>query len=551
MKKLLYILISFILCFSVINVDAKSVTERKQQMEEALVNYKFDVKYVNMEDYYKLIKEHRTEEIMNWDIEGWFLRNLIRSELENILDFEANDAIDMGCHKTGDTYEVWEENASEALIKTYETDGCEATIYLDGGKEVIDVKIPGTFTEVEGNTKIKKEAYKIIETIIDDVYVADLSMLNHYLNYSTNTSTFFSGDNALNEFASLKKVVEENPEYEFFVGYEDTRRGDAYVSMAEGSTYIKKDGIVYGFTLNTYTSAQMFFVPVGTKLEDYGKALEKRLKEYVNDENIKLEVKPYVEGQESFIGYPNADVGHLLRDYLNMDIQKYYQTINSTPEKEREKINDSYIGENYFNKDIVAMHTHYLVINDKEYEIGIAELNEEELDKMSTIVSKDYETGIILKTKSGNVPLDARLLVEQFEVTEQELKHLTSLGYKNLNSYNLKLYSKILDKVISDFSNVTDIMIPLQDEWHGNLKVIYMSEDLKKVEYYDVKIVDYNNQKYLQFSTKHFSNYYIVEEVEQNIPNPPTNDNVFDYMVILLLSSGLMLSMKKYLKLER
>ena len=92
------------------------------------------------------------------------------------------------------------------------------------------------------------------------------------------------------------------------------------------------------------------------------------------------------------------------------------------------------------------MHTYNLYINDKEYEIGIAELNEEELDRMSTIVSKDYKTGIILKTKSGNVPLDAKLLVEQFEVTEQELKHLTSLGYKNLNSYNLKLYSKILDK---------------------------------------------------------------------------------------------------------
>lgn len=549
MKKILIIVTLFLLSFSSMNVDAKTITERKQQMEEALADYKFDVKYVNMEDYYKLIKEHRTEEV--WNIEGWFLRNIIRSELEKILDFEANDAIDMSCHKKGDVYEEYVEGSADLVTKIHENDECEFQIYLDGGKEIIDKVVSGKFTEVEGDANTKKEAYKIIESIVDDVYVADLSMLNHYLNYSSNTSTFFAGDNALNEFASLKKVVEDNPSYEFFVGYEDTRRGDAFVSMAEGSTYIRKDGIIYGFTLNTYTSAQMFFVPVGTKLEDYAKTLEDRLKEYVNDEKIKIEVKPYVEGQESFIGYPNADVGYLLRDYLNMDIQKYYQTINSTPEKERAKITEDYFREDYFNKDIVAMHTHYLYINDIKYEIGIAELDINELDKIATIVSKDYKTGIILKTKSGNVPLDAKLLVEQFEVTKDEARQLKKLGYKNIHSYNLKLYSKILDKIISEFNNVTDILIPYNEEWGKNLKVLYMSENLKDIEYFDVEVVEYNNQKYLQFSTKHFSNYYIVEDVKQDVSNPPTGDNILKYLLLILLSCGLMLSTKKYQRLER
>ena len=59
------------------------------------------------------------------------------------------------------------------------------------------------------------------------------------------------------------------------------------------------------------------------------------------------------------------------------------------------------------------------------------------------------------------------------------------------------------------------------------------------------------NQKYLQFSTKHFSNYYIVEGIEENIPNPPTGDNILNYVVLLLVSSGAILAIKKYKKLER
>ena len=78
-----------------------------------------------------------------------------------------------------------------------------------------------------------------------------------------------------------------------------------------------------------------------------------------------------------------------------------------------------------------------------------------------------------------------------------------------------------------------------------------MSENLKDIEYFDVKVVEYNNQKYLQFSTKHFSNYYIVEDVKQDVSNPPTGDNILKYLLLILLSCGLMLSTKKYQRLER
>lgn len=559
MKK--YLLSILFLCVLLIpNVKAEE-SVRKKQIADLLSSYKFDFKFVDMQKNYDLIMESRTEEIMSTDIDGWFLRNLVRSELEKLLPFQKDDAIDMWCHRKGQEYEVYDYEQEKTVTKFFEKDECSGAVYLFEEQDSVEFVLNGNFTQVDGDEKTKKESFEIIKDIIDDVYVADVAYLNHLLYYPSNSSTAFSSELALSEFAELKKVVEENPKYNFFVGFEDTRRGDCYISMAEGSTYIEKDGIIYGFTLNTYSNANMFFVPVGTKKEDYAKVLEERLNNYVGNSEVKIKVEEY-DKDKFETPFANGNVGYLFKDYLNIDIDKYYKTVGTNRDLEYAKIDDnSYLDEN---KEIVAMYTYGLVVNDQRVEIGIAPLDVSEYSKFDTITTRDSKTGIILKTTSGNVPLDAKLLVEQFEVSEKELKHLEGLGYKNLNSYNLKLYSKILDKVISDFNNVTHVMIPLSDEWNGNLKVIYMSEDLKKVEYYDVQIVDYNNQKYLQFETKHFSNYYVVEAKEEikddtttkeevkeepviknEDANPQTSDNIYFYLTAFGISLGSILILRK------
>ena len=40
------------------------------------------------------------------------------------------------------------------------------------------------------------------------------------------------------------------------------------------------------------------------------------------------------------------------------------------------------------------------------------------------------------------------------------LKLFEKNGYKKIDSYSLKLYSSILDKIISNFNDVTNILIP-------------------------------------------------------------------------------------------
>lgn len=336
-------------------------------------------------------------------------------------------------------------------------------------------------------------------------------------------------------------MVEDNPDYDFSVGYQDTRRGDAYVSYAEGCTYIMKDGIVYGFTINTYSSANMFFVPVGTKLEDYGKVLEKRLNDYINDDSVKIKILPFDEKYNNFLNYPNAEVSYIWKDNLNIDIDNYYKKVGTNSEKELAKLNDEY---GIICDKCVVMQSYQMFINDTRYEIGIAEMDEETLNKFGTILSKDSETGIILKTNAGNVPLDAKLKVETFELTKEEKEKLESLGYTSISAYNFELYSAILDKIIHNFSDVTDILIPLEgNKVADNLKVIYLADNLKNIEIFGTKVVEYEGNKYLQFSTKHFSNYVVVEDA---IDNPDTGDNIISYFITFILSGIVLICLSKY-----
>lgn len=77
--------------------------------------------------------------------------------------------------------------------------------------------------------------------------------------------------------------------------------------------------------------------------------------------------------------------------------------------------------------------------------------------------------------------------MDKYELNEKEIEYLTNIGYESINSYNLKLYSKILDKVISEFNNKSEILIPIDNIDTTDLKVIYLSDDGKTHETYDIK----------------------------------------------------------------
>ena len=524
MKKI-KLLLFLVTLFSVINVSALTSKERLQSYKEKLSNYEFNFKYVNQSENIKLIEEKNKGTMLGVkeNIQRYFFNGLIRSDIEKIIKLTNEDGIDIDCYRKGQTYTIYENN--QIHTDTADKDFCNVIIFDFNGENTGEIKINGSIEEVKGDALVQKRASNIIKNLVGNVYITDIDMVNHYINYKSDSSTFFAGNNAIKEFAKLKKASEENPDLDFFVGYEDTRRGDYFISFAEGVTYISKDGIIYGFSVNTYNCANMFFVPVGTKIEDYKTVLENRIKNYIKDENITIKVSDL---EESY----NADVANYLPNMLGIKVEDYYKMVNTTFEKELEKANDNdrvYLEQN---GQAIMMKAYKLTINDTEYEIGIAELDEK-INEFGKILSIDNKTGIIIRTGSSNVPLDASILVDKYELNEKEIEYLTNIGYESINSYNLKLYSKILDKVISEFNNKSEILIPIDNIDTTDLKVIYLSDDGKTHETYDIKKVTYERKNYISFSTGHFSNYVLVQST---IKNPNTGDNIYYLFILLTIS---------------
>lgn len=131
---------------------------------------------------------------------------------------------------------------------------------------------------------------------------------------------------------------------------------------------------------------------------------------------------------------------------------------------------------------------------------------------------------------------------------KKRLKLFKKNGYKKIDSYSLKLYSSILDKIISNFNDVTNVLIPYDGD-AKDLVVLYIKDD-GIFEKYDAHIVTIEGLKYLSFNTKHFSNYIIASK---NVINPNTLDNIGLYFEIMALSLRLIviLVIKSNKKLKR
>ena len=159
-------------------------------------------------------------------------------------------------------------------------------------------------------------------------------------------------------------------------------------------------------------------------------------------------------------------------------------------------------------------------------------------------ICKKLETS----TRDINFKIYDYLISDKYDLTSEEIKLLEKNGYKKIDSYSLKLYSSILDKIISNFNDVTNVLIPYDGETK-DLVVLYI-KDNGTFEKYDAQIVTIEGIKYLSFNTNHFSNYIIASN---NVVNPNTLDNIGLYFGIMALSLGVIviLVIKSNKKLKR
>ena len=551
-NKILLFIFSLMIFFTGLGYGtAKTLEEVKEHNIKALENYSYDFKYTNQDDNIKRNLEYLKEDdnfvSQDYDsykrrIKSQFYSYLVFKDLNNVLNYEGIKGIDMECYYKGDTIEKYGTNGQVIGTKVADKEQCNIYIYYQDDT-VYTTTFYGKMTEVNGDKTISNEAGKVASDLYGLFHVADIDMINHLVNYKTDTTTFFSSKNAPFEFSKIKNIIELNPKFDIFVGFEETRRGFDMTGVANGISYISYDGIIYDFAYETFYKSQFFFVPLNTKEEDYAKVLLDKINNYVKDDSVEISITEGSNNEWSKSKY--MDIAEVLEKINIITASDYYKMIDSNFNTEYTKYkNTCYMEENtsycnndeYYNKtkSIILAKLYTLKIDGKSYEIGILPMDDEHTKNYGVISSTDSTSGIIIKTKSGNVPFDASLTASKYNLTDDEIKLLNSKGYTTINAYSFKLYSSILDKIISNFNGVTEILIPYNGNYlDKNLKMIYISDN-DKLEVYDVNKVTYEGQNYLSFNTSHFSNYILA--YGEDISNPNTRDNIVVYIIVLLVA---------------
>lgn len=551
-NKILLFIFSLMIFFTGLGYGtAKTLEEVKEHNIKALENYSYDFKYTNQDDNIKrnleYLKEHDNFVSQDYDsykrrIKSQFYSYLVFKDLNNVLNYEGIKGIDMECYYKGDTIEKYGTNGQVVGTTVADKEQCNIYIYYQDDT-VYTTTFYGKMTEVNGDKTISNEAGKVASDLYGLFHVADIDMINHLVNYKTDTTTFFSSKNAPFEFSKIKNIIELNPKFDIFVGFEETRRGFAMTGVANGISYISYDGIIYDFAYETFYQSQFFFVPLNTKEEDYAKVLLDKIKNYVKDDSVEISITEGSNNEWSKSKY--MDIAEVLEKINIITASDYYKMIDSDFNTEYTKYkNTCYMEENtsycnddeYYNKtkSVILAKLYTLKIDGKSYEIGILPMDDEHTKNYGVISSTDSTSGIIIKTKSGNVPFDASLTAGIYDLTDDEIKLLNSKGYTTINAYTFKLYSSILDKIISNFNGVTEILIPYNGNYlDKNLKMIYISDN-DKLEVYDVNKVTYEGREYLSFNTSHFSNYILA--YGEDVSNPNTSDNIIVYITVLLVA---------------
>ena len=551
-NKILLFIFSLMIFFTGLGYGtAKTLEEVKEHNIKALENYSYDFKYTNQDDNIKrnleYLKEHDNFVSQDYDsykrrIKSQFYSYLVFKDLNNVLNYEGIKGIDMECYYKGDTIEKYGTNGQVVGTTVADKEQCNIYIYYQDDT-VYTTTFYGKMTEVNGDKTISKEASNVASDLYGLFHVADIDMINHLVNYKTDTTTFFSSKNAPFEFSKIKNIIELNPKFDIFVGFEETRRGFAMTGVANGISYISYDGIIYDFAYETFYQSQFFFVPLNTKEEDYAKVLLDKIKNYVKDDSVEISITEGSNNEWSKSKY--MDIAEVLEEINIITASDYYKMIDSDFNTEYTKYkNTCYMEENtsycnddeYYNKtkSVILAKLYTLKIDGKSYEIGILPMDDEHTKNYGVISSTDSTSGIIIKTKSGNVPFDASLTAGIYDLTDDEIKLLNSKGYTTINAYTFKLYSSILDKIISNFNGVTEILIPYNGNYlDKNLKMIYISDN-DKLEVYDVNKVTYEGREYLSFNTSHFSNYILA--YGEDVSNPNTSDNIIVYITVLLVA---------------
>lgn len=547
MKKLTKYLLCGLLVMMVSCGEALA-SERLDEITNKLNDFHFSIKHVDLTENINTIYDKFDEK------NEWVLKNLkesfytryVYNEINDQIKLKSDEGMDISCYLRGQSYEEYDPELMRFTTKVADSDFCSIYIIIGmreegdpaGDNEAYIKDITGTVEVVDGDKNTKSQALELVKNMDRQAFIGDLDYINHMLHYKEDASTFFTGDTAKKEFKEIKNLIEQHPEFDFLMSFEETRRGTTLAGVADKELYLMKDGIIYGFMQTECFASTLFFVPNGTKTEDYKSVLLERIKNYVNNDKIKFELTEVLDNptEDDFEYEDLSDYAYLM---MKTTPAEYYKAIGSSVEKEKAKLAPliaSYDNPDYpFNaENPVATKMFKLKINNNEYLIGVIEAPTETID-FGLTESYDTKTGVKIRSLSGNVPLDATLKADLLELANNKKQLLKSKGFDFIKGFDLTLFSDVLNSNISSFEKGTYVYIPIADGFDKkNLKAVFINAK-NEIEEYEGKIETINNQKYFVFKTKHFSEYSIVE----GIKNPQTGDKIIISFAVAGLSLGL------------
>ncbi len=187
----------------------------------------------------------------------------------------------------------------------------------------------------------------------------------------------------------------------------------------------------------------------------------------------------------------------------------------------------TYNDESLFDPDKLFSENYYnLSIGGKTYRFVIYKGEAEDLT-YPTYLGSDLLTTIRITSNDSAIPLDTSLTVS--DANSERLNQI--LGSDQYTAFDISLYSNFKNTKIerTDSGNFM-VRIPVPTSLNNkNITVYYLNSNDEKEEHTTTV-----SDGYASFETNHFSTYILAEK--ELTANPNTNDNIYQYVFIGLIS---------------
>lgn len=439
------------------------------------------------------------------------------------------------------------------------------------------VKINGGIPEsVATDVEIIYEYDEVVKTVVDNImkkipeggkvfYLNDIETINYYRDAAVFEPDENNPDDEINP-------IKYSSEYNKFIGYKnfvfEPRMGfDEYFSAYRGGTAtFEYNGTIYGAVDGIAVRVNSILYVDDNETDIIG-ALRERLSKYFSIKEITVDTEytldDYIDDTLGYyrdtynscktkkeeldaVPFEDRNNAEYQSEYMNFSSRCYflnqYETVEDYVEEQRNMLLDPHeeIGELNF-KDRVEPYIYGITFDD---DITIGFLVEKNSSKVFNdnyeVKSSDASSGVEVST-TGVIPLDTLIQVARLTDGDDYNKIIKLINKENIEMFDIKLFSKATDKYITKLDDGSfEVRLPISDKFKDKNLIAYYVNDDDKVDEIPVTI----DGDYAVFKTNHFSIYTLAETTK----NPKTVDNIYIYIMILVVGLIGFISGSLYLK---